>query len=258
MDARAGAREPPVPGTPPRGLFSRKRRGAAGASARKACAPGRTRRRAVVHRGARDGLDRPGWGGHPSYRRREPRSGGARGPLHGPHPRSAPHAGQVPATGPVAPDYPYPVDADPGYLYWRPRPDGSLVLGGRRHLDVDTEATDVLVPSPRIQDARGPVAGRSRRRHGPVGGHHGVHAGPPAAGWPGGPWSLRDGRIQRSWGGHGGRGRRPVDPAALECPHFRSRWTLSASMPRPDPVASRCPLPPPPMRQRAAETAPRL
>lgn len=78
-----------------------------------------------------------------------------------------PTRGQVLATGPVALDYPYPVYADHGYLYWRPRPDGTLVLGGRRDRDVETEWTDTLTLNPRIQDeltalairlAGGPVA----------------------------------------------------------------------------------------------------
>ena len=71
-----------------------------------------------------------------------------------------PTRGQVLATGPVALDYSYPVYADHGYLYWRPRPDGSLVLGGRRNLDFDTEATDVLALNPRIQDALTALAAR--------------------------------------------------------------------------------------------------
>lgn len=77
-----------------------------------------------------------------------------------------PTRGQVLATGPVSLDYAYPVYADHGYLYWRPRPNGTLVLGGRRDLDPDAEATDTLALNPRIQAALTALA--SRLAGGPV------------------------------------------------------------------------------------------
>lgn len=62
-----------------------------------------------------------------------------------------PTRGQVLAAGPCVLDYPYPVYADHGYLYWRPRPDQSLVLGGYRQLDMASEWTDTLRLNPSLQ-----------------------------------------------------------------------------------------------------------
>jgi gamma-glutamylputrescine oxidase len=63
-----------------------------------------------------------------------------------------PTRGQVLSTGPAPVPYPYPVYADHGYLYWRPRPDGTLVVGGYRHRDMDREWTDAAELNPVIQE----------------------------------------------------------------------------------------------------------
>jgi gamma-glutamylputrescine oxidase len=64
-----------------------------------------------------------------------------------------PVRGQVLATAPIAPLYDMPVYADHGYLYWRQRPDGRLIVGGYRHLDPSGEVGYELRLHPGIQSA---------------------------------------------------------------------------------------------------------
>lgn len=71
-----------------------------------------------------------------------------------------PARGQVLSLSPVALDYPYPVYADHGYLYWRPRPNGAMVLGGRRDWDPAAEWTDALALHEGIQGRLAALADR--------------------------------------------------------------------------------------------------
>ena len=67
---------------------------------------------------------------------------------------------QVLATAPVDPLYEWPVYASHGYLYWRQRPDGRLIVGGYRHLDPAAEVGYPLVLHAKIQGRLEELAGR--------------------------------------------------------------------------------------------------
>ena len=64
-----------------------------------------------------------------------------------------PARAQVVLTAPLAPVLGQPCYAGWGYDYFRQRSDGRVLLGGRRHLFVDAEATDVAEPSDEVQRA---------------------------------------------------------------------------------------------------------
>ena len=64
-----------------------------------------------------------------------------------------PVRGQILATIPISPmDHAYPVYADHGYNYWHQRPDGRLMAGGFRHLDLTEEVGTELVLHDAIQE----------------------------------------------------------------------------------------------------------
>lgn len=64
-----------------------------------------------------------------------------------------PVRGQVLATAPVARiDHDYPVYADHGFNYWHQRPDGRIIAGGFRHLDLTGEVGTELILHDAIQD----------------------------------------------------------------------------------------------------------
>ena len=61
---------------------------------------------------------------------------------------------QMLATGPTSEvQLPYPVYANWGYDYWQQRPDGALVLGGARDLDMEREWTSDGTPTVVVQEA---------------------------------------------------------------------------------------------------------
>lgn len=64
-----------------------------------------------------------------------------------------PVRGQVLATAPLPPLLDAPAYADEGYLYWRQRPDGVLIVGGYRNLAPDDETGYALSLHPVIQGA---------------------------------------------------------------------------------------------------------
>ncbi|MEC7519692.1 MAG: FAD-binding oxidoreductase [Myxococcota bacterium] len=64
-----------------------------------------------------------------------------------------PQRAQMLATAPVAPTLEMPMYANWGYDYFRQRADGAVLVGGRRHLFRDDEATDSLAPSDAVQAA---------------------------------------------------------------------------------------------------------
>jgi gamma-glutamylputrescine oxidase len=66
----------------------------------------------------------------------------------------APRRGQMLATAPIPRLVaPYPTYAHWGYQYWRQTPDGRLVIGGWRDLDLDGEVGFDVTPTPHIQKA---------------------------------------------------------------------------------------------------------
>ncbi|MDQ3036273.1 MAG: FAD-binding oxidoreductase, partial [Myxococcota bacterium] len=64
-----------------------------------------------------------------------------------------PHRAQVLVTAPLPIVLDRPCYANHGYDYFRQRNDGSLILGGRRHLHLGAEATDDARATPDIQHA---------------------------------------------------------------------------------------------------------
>ena len=58
---------------------------------------------------------------------------------------------QMLATAPVTPTLQMPMYANWGYDYFRQRPDGVVLMGGRRHLFRESEATDSLAPTEEVQ-----------------------------------------------------------------------------------------------------------
>lgn len=78
-----------------------------------------------------------------------------------------PVRGQVLATTPLPPLLDAPAYADEGYLYWRQRPDGVLIVGGYRNLAPDDETGYALRLHPAIQEALEDLA--RRIAGGPVG-----------------------------------------------------------------------------------------
>jgi gamma-glutamylputrescine oxidase len=71
-----------------------------------------------------------------------------------------PVRGQVLSTAPLPPIDERPVYADHGFLYWRQRPDGRLIVGGYRQLDFAGEVGYGLDPHPLVQQALLDLAGR--------------------------------------------------------------------------------------------------
>ena len=64
-----------------------------------------------------------------------------------------PHRAQVIVTEPLPHALERPCYATYGYDYFRQRPDGSVILGGRRHLHREVEATDDATTTAPVQDA---------------------------------------------------------------------------------------------------------